>query len=197
MERPGVRRAIRRAALLLSTAALTAGLVAGPPAATAAEQASQRYLVVFAGTYALDGSYALGGNYALNHGYALDIVKAAGGVVRSDLTSQIGVMVVDSANSQFYALMGAYALVEQVGTDWSFQGIPSAAQMAAAPRADGGGGPKGGGGPEQTTDPLESEQWDMTMIRTSDAHGVEAGWRKVDVGVLDSGVDGLHLDFDD
>ena len=192
MERPGVRRALRRANLVLVSAALAGGLLAGPQVATATEQASQRYLVVFAGTYALDGSYALGGDYALNHGYALQIVQAAGGTVVSDLSSQIGVMVVDSASAQFYALISGYALVDQVGTDWSFKGIPSAAEMAAAPRAQ-----APGGGPEQTVDPLESQQWDMAMIRTVQAHDVEAGWRSVDVGVLDSGVDGLHLDFDD
>jgi lantibiotic leader peptide-processing serine protease len=192
MNGPGARPALRRAVLFLTTAALAAGLL-GPPAVTASEQATQRYIVVFSGSYALDGSYALGGDYALNHGYALQIVNAAGGTVVSDLSRQLGVMVVDSASAQFYALMTGYALVDAVGEDWSFQGIPSAAEMAAAPRANA----PAGGGPESTNDPLEPEQWDMAMIRTGGAHAVEAGWRKVDVGVLDSGVDGLHLDFDD
>jgi subtilisin family serine protease len=170
------------------------GSLAGAPA-LAAESATQRYLVVFAGTYALDGSYALGGDYALNHGYALQAVAAAGGTVTSDLSQQIGVMVVESANSRFATVLAASALVEVVGTDVAFQGIPSRAQMAASPRADGQG--KGGGGPDQTSDPLESQQWDMAMIRTPQAHDRQAGWRAVDVGVLDSGIDGLHLDFDD
>ena len=194
MERPGMRRALRRASLLFTTSALIAGLIAGPPGAQAAQGASQRYIVVFGGTYALDGSYALGGDYALNHAYALSIVEAAGGSVVSDLSRQIGVMVVDSTSSQFYALMSGYALVDGIATDYAFQGTPTAAEMAAAPQAGSG---KGGGGPEETTDPLEFRQWDMTMIRTAEAHAVEAGWRKVDVGVLDTGIDALHLDFDD
>jgi subtilisin family serine protease len=187
-------RAHRRAAGALFSLILVATMAGSPALAT--ESATQRYLVVLSGTYALDGTYALGGNYALHHDAALQAVRAAGGTVTSDLSKQIGVMVVESANARFAALLSSYALVEAVGTDIAFQGIPSRAQMAAAPRADGKGG-KGGGGPEQTVDPLESQQWDMAMIRTPQAHARQAGWRAVDVGVLDSGVDGLHLDFDD
>jgi subtilisin family serine protease len=181
----------------LATLTLVLALVGVAPAAPAlaTSGATERYLVVFSGSYALDGSYALGGDYALNHNYALQAVTAAGGTVTSDLTKQIGVMVVESASSRFSTLMSSYALVHVVGSDVSFQGMPSAAQNAQAPRVDGKG--KGGGGAEQTVDPLESQQWDMAMIRTAQAHDRQAGWRAVDVGVLDSGVDGLHLDFDD
>jgi subtilisin family serine protease len=186
-------RAWRRAGVLLTLLALGAGLLAGP--VNAATAATQRYIVVFSGTYALDGSYALGGDYALNHEYALQAVALAGGTVTSDLSKQIGVMVVESANAQFYALMSGYALTEVVGSDVSFQAVPSAAENAAAPRADGKG--KGGGGAEQTQDPLESQQWDMAMIRAPQAHDRQAGWRAVDVGVLDTGIDAAHLDFDD
>ncbi|MGH2386024.1 MAG: S8 family serine peptidase, partial [Candidatus Limnocylindria bacterium] len=51
------------------------------------------------------------------------------------------------------------------------------------------------GGPEQTADPLEALQWDMDQINTPEAHDVQAGARSVDVGILDSGVDGRHPDF--
>jgi subtilisin family serine protease len=37
----------------------------------------------------------------------------------------------------------------------------------------------------------------MQLIRAPEAHAVQAGWRAVDVGILDTGIDGLHLDFDD
>jgi subtilisin family serine protease len=37
----------------------------------------------------------------------------------------------------------------------------------------------------------------MAMIHAPDAHGVNAGWSKVDVGILDSGIDGNHVDFKD
>jgi subtilisin family serine protease len=186
-------RAWRRVGVLFTMLALAGTVLAGP--ANGASAATQRYLVVFNGSYALDGSYALGGNYALNHDSALQAVSLAGGTVTSDLSKQIGVMVVESANAQFYALMSSYALVDVVGTDVSVQALPSAADNAAAPRAKSPG--KGGGGAEQTQDPLESQQWDMAMIRAPQAHDRQAGWRAVDVGVLDTGVDATHLDFDD
>jgi subtilisin family serine protease len=58
-----------------------------------------------------------------------------------------------------------------------------------------GGGGVPGGGPEQTEDPLESQQWSMKQIRAPRAHAVQAGSRAVDVGILDSGIDGSHQDF--
>jgi len=171
----------KRFAPLRRVMAVIAGLVLAGSATlgvSAGTATPQRYLVVFAGTYALDGSYALGGDYALNHQYALDLVQAAGGTVTTDLSRQIGVMVVESVNSQFYALMDTYALVEAVGLDWSWQGIPG-----------------GGDAPETHAEPTEGLQWDMAMIRTAEAHGVQAGRPEVQVGILDSGISGRHPDF--
>ncbi|TAK02657.1 MAG: hypothetical protein EPO36_01500 [Chloroflexota bacterium] len=169
----------RRLGALLAGLALAGSLAVGTTASTASPQ---RYLVVFSGTYALDGSYALGGDYALNHEYALSIVRAAGGTVSTDLSKQIGVMVVESASSQFHALLTSYALVEEVGADWAWLGIPS-------------GGPGAGAAPETHADPLEPIQWDMEAIRTGQAHAIQAGRPEVQVGVLDSGITGSHVDF--
>ena len=190
------RRPWRRLALLLTTSGLVGGLVGAPSAAIAVETQSNRYLVVFSGTYALDGTYALGGNYALNHAYALEIVKASGGTVLNDLSKQIGVMVVESSNENFYALLKSYALVEEVGQDFGVQALPSMAeaqqyalteeQLATEP---------GGPAPDPADDPAEALQWDMAQIRTDVAHNTQAGVRAVDVGVLDSGIDGRHPDF--
>lgn len=172
-------RARRRAAGALLAMVLVGATMGAP--ASAAETAAQRYLVVFSGTYALDGSYALGGNYALNHSYALEAVKAAGGTVATDLSKQIGVMVVESSSAQFYALMKSYALVEEIGKDWRWQGIEA--------------GTPAGPAPEPIDDPLEAQQWDMLQIRTDQAHDIQAGRPEVEVGVLDSGIDGQHVDF--
>ncbi|HUQ78597.1 MAG TPA: S8 family serine peptidase [Patescibacteria group bacterium] len=172
-------RARRRAASMLLGLALI-GTTLGSPV-IAAESAAQRYLVVFAGNYALDGSYALGGNYALNHSSALQAVTAAGGTVATDLSKQIGVMVVESSSAQFYALMKSYALVEEIGQDWRWQGIDAGSASGAAP--------------EPIADPLEATQWDMKQIRTDQAHAVQAGRPEVEVGILDSGIDGNHVDF--
>src|SRR5688500_10890033 len=135
-----IRRTLATLAGLLLAGSLSLNVSAG-------ESYALRYLVVFGGSYALDGSYALGGNYALNHEYALGLVEAAGGTVTNDLSKQIGVMVVESSNEAFYALMSSYALVEEVGTDYSWQGIPSYALDQAT-----------GDAPDPGTDPLESLQ---------------------------------------
>ncbi len=164
---------------------------------------SKRHLVVFAGDYAVDGTYAvestyavlcnyavLGGyavgcDYAVAHDYAVSLVEAAGGTVASDLLGQIGVLVVDSPNSLFADAMRTYAVVEQVGEDFAVKGVPGRDDRP------------GGGGPEQTEDANEDLQWGMQQIQAPEAHAVQAGWRAVDVGILDTGIDGLHLDFDD
>ena len=199
-----------------SLLAVVAGLVLASSVtltAVASTSALTRYLVVFNGTYALDGTYALGGNYALYHEYALNIVKAAGGTVTTDLSKQIGVMVVESANSDLYALLSAYALVQEVGQDYSWQGIERYAldgtyALAGDYALTGGyaldegyalvnGYALGeeGGSPETTTDPVEALQWDMAMIHAPQAHAKQAGRPEVQVGVLDSGISGYHVDF--
>lgn len=164
--------------------------------ATAGTDGTKSYLVVFSGNYALDGSYALGGNYALNHDYALSLVKSAGGTVTSDLSKQIGVIIATSPSTLFDDVLRNYALVEDVGEDYSWKAFESTDEILA------GGttvvdGDDGGGGPEPSSDLLEPLQWDMQNIHTQQAHAKQAGWRAVDVGVLDSGIDARHLDFDD
>ena len=159
---------------------------------------TKRHLVVFAGDYAVDGTYAVDGGYAVlcnyavlsgyavgcnsgvAHDYAVSLVNAAGGTVSNDMLSQIGVLAVDSSNALFAQVMSRYAVVETVGEDLTWQGIPSK-------------GP--GGAPVAHADPAEALQWNMAMIRAPQAHAVNGGWNAVDVGILDSGIDGAHADF--
>jgi subtilisin family serine protease len=175
---------------------------------------SQRYIVVYDGDYAVDGTYAVettyavlctyavtgtyavGGNYAVGcnyavddtyavyavaHQYAVSLVQAAGGTVATDLLQQTGTMVVESTNPLFADVMRSYAVVQEVGSDFTW----------LAPRAP------AGGGPDDTSDVLESQQWSMQQISAPQAHALQAGWRAVDVGILDSGIDASHSDFDD
>ncbi len=157
---------------------------------------AKRHLVVFSGDYAVDGTYAVDGgyavlcnyavlsgyavgcNYAVAHDYAVSLVEAAGGTVASDMLSQVGVLTVDSSNSLFADVMRTYAVVQEVGDDFKAGRVPD-------------------GGPEQTADPLEATQWGMAQIQAPAAHAIQAGSRSVDVGILDTGIDGTHLDFQD
>ncbi|MGH2357510.1 MAG: S8 family serine peptidase, partial [Candidatus Limnocylindria bacterium] len=176
------------AVLIAALLALSAMLLASPVGADAG--ANQRYIVVFDAAQQVDGTYALGGSYALNHAYALSLVQAAGGSVLSDLSAQIGVMVVESPNALFASVLRGYALVDEVGSDFGVKALPDATQVNVLAPED---VPEGGA--EQTADPLESLQWDMAMIRAPQAHDIQAGAPSVDVGILDSGIDARHPDF--
>lgn len=172
----------------------------------------KRYLVVFAGQYGADTTYAVGGGYAVlcsnavlagyavgcdastaagaavAHDYAVSLVRAAGGTVANDLLGQIGVLAVDSTNALFAQILRNHGVVQEVGEDYVWRGIPSVSPARV---------PSGGGGPETGEDPLESQQWSMQQIRAPQAHATQAGSRAVDVGILDSGIDGTHVDFRD
>jgi subtilisin family serine protease len=93
-------------------------------------------------------------------------------------------MVVEASSSAFYALMSSSALVEAVGLDYAWQGISGYALNQPS-----------GDAPDSSTDSLEALQWDMQMIRTEQAHTKQAGKPQVQVGVLDSGISGHHVDF--
>jgi subtilisin family serine protease len=109
---------------------------------------------------------------------ARQLITSAGGAVVTDLSGKIGVVTATSAVPGFDAVLRASGLVETAGEDVAFE-------TQAVP----------GGGPQRSSDPLESRQWDMQQIRTEQAHAVQAGSPRVDVGILDSGIDGTHTDF--
>ena len=161
---------MRKALTSALAAMVLAGLAGAVPSATGAA-GSARYIVVLAGVQGDDGFTTTG-----THAGAVAAVAAAGGTVASDLSSQIGVFVVESSALSFATALSASTLVESVGKDVKFKGLPDA-------------------GPEQTADPLETLQWDMAQIRAPQAHNFQAGSRYVDVGILDSGIDGRHPDF--
>jgi subtilisin family serine protease len=107
---------------------------------------------------------------------AQQLISTAGGTVASDLSAQIGVVVATSSVAGFDEALRASGLVVDAAENLRFQGIP-------------------GGGPQRSADVGESLQWDMQQIRTEQAHAVQAGAPRVDVGILDSGIDGRHTDF--
>jgi subtilisin family serine protease len=151
-------------------AVVLAGVAGAVPTATGSA-GSERYLVVLAGTQGDEGFASVG-----SHAAVVAAVSAAGGTIANDLSRQVGVLVAESNVATFADALSASALVQTVGKDKPFKGLPEA-------------------GPEQTADPVEGLQWDMEMIRAPQAHNFQAGARSVDVGVLDSGIDGHHPDF--
>jgi subtilisin family serine protease len=167
------RQDVKKGLLAALAAAALAGLAGAVPTASSSLDAgaSQRYVVVLDGVQGETGFTATGTAAAISAA-----VAAAGGTVANDLSRQIGVLVVESGSATFQSALSSSALVQTVGKDKKWKGIPDA-------------------GPEQTVDPLESLQWDMQLIRAPQAHDIQAGSRYVDVGILDSGVDGRHPDF--
>ncbi len=173
---------------LLVIAGLLVLALSGAALSPARADGSDIYLVLFTGQTAPDGSFLMDADA----GTALGLVAAAGGLVKADLTSQIGVAVVQAANPLFIQTMSASPLVADVGPNFSWKSLPTGAEMMAAGAAvDLEGDPAG------PFDPMAGLQWDMSQIRTAEAHQLQAGWRAVDVGVLDTGIDAAHLDFDE
>ena len=180
----------------LIVASLLLGLsLARPTSMTEASSAATGHIVVLEGAETADGTFQVGGSDALNLAAARQVVTAAGGTIQVDLADQIGILLVQ-ATPEAAAVMVASGLVAEAAPDFSWKAFSSWDEALASGELtvlDASSAP--GGGPEVTTDPLEPLQWDMLQIRTPQAHAVQAGARSVDVGILDSGIDGHHPDF--
>ena len=162
---------MKKASIAALAALLLAGLAGAVPSSSSSAAGAQGYLVVLAGTQGANGFTTTGTAAAISAAIA-----SAGGTVRNDLSQQIGVLYVHSPNAAFASALSGSALVESVGADVSWQGVAVSA-------------------PEPVDDPGEVAQWDMQQIRTDEAHQIQGGIPAVDVGVLDTGIDGQHVDF--
>ena len=152
----------------------------GQPAAAAD---TTTYLVVFNGVQEADGSFTM----TADPTSALALLNSAGGTIAADLSSQIGVFIVQAGNPLFASIVSGSTLVDVVGEDYgwkAFQSLDEILQTGAVVDLD----PEAG---------LESLQWSMDQINAPAAHALQAGWRAVDVGILDTGIEGTHLEFDD
>jgi len=111
------------------------------------------------------------------------------------MSRQTGVMIVSSKNSAFAQTLSSYALVQEIGSDFSEKHFPSLTEAVANGQltvVTPGFVP-----PPAGEDQLEGQQRGMAMIHAREAQQVQAGNPAVRVGVLDSGIDGNHVDFED
>jgi lantibiotic leader peptide-processing serine protease len=176
----------------LVPALLAIGLLVLSPAAPASSDASERYIVVLEGRRTTDGFSAT------SAAQVRAAIGAMGGSVTHDLTRQIGVLFARGP-AGMDARLRATAGVVDASRDVGWKGVPTLDEAVPAAVTGTLSHPPapGGGGPDVTEDPLEPLQWSMRQIRAPQAHAVQAGWRAVDVGILDTGIDGRHADFFD
>jgi subtilisin family serine protease len=167
---------VKKSWIAALAAVVLAGLAGAVPSSSTSATGKQGYLVVLAGSQGVDGFAAAGSTAAIK-----SAVSAAGGTVANDLSKQIGVLHVHSSVATFAAALSGSPLVESVGADFGVHALPE--------------GPPADPAPEPVDDPLEAPQWDMQQIRSDEAHNIQGGIAAVDVGVLDSGIDGNHVDF--
>ena len=202
----------KRLTVLASALALTASgaLVAAGPTSAAPAEVSPSTPVISEFPDGMLMSYII--NTKANPGQvrlAERAVTEAGGVVIQSWP-QIGVVVAHSDRANFRTALKAAGknAIQSVGatrTAAVSEGTPADIQAPWGPGAadykKGAKKPAHGDEPGEPTpsagpgDPLESQQWDMQMIRADLAHKITEGNRNVLVGVLDSGIDPDHPDL--
>ena len=199
---------LRRLISVAAATLLVVGLAVTITSATAnaSTGALTRYTVVFKATQDSSGNYQLGGNYTKYRDAAIAAVKAAGGTIVYDLSKEIATIIVDSVNPTFASQVSASGLVDVAGQDFKWKAFPSfdeavaSGQLAVVTEEEPPCRPGDDGcpAPEPHQDVFEPVQWDMEMIRAPQAHAApngNAGVAAVEVGILDTGIDGTHVDF--
>ena len=158
-----------------------------PAARAEASQGTHEYVVSFEGDAAA----------------AEAAIEAAGGTV-VDVTDEVGLALVSAGDDAFVAEVQQDAAITGVARNQSVglqrpdmphryvEERPAASERAAAARA-GAVGRRGG---VTRGEPLADRQWDMAMIGATptEAHRRATG-RGVDVGIIDTGIDGSHPDL--
>ena len=175
----------------LAAVALGLAVALGDPIDAGADvNVTKRYVVVLAGTEAAGG-------FVADRTAVLALVQTSGGVVQNDLSSQVGVLMVESSNVLFAQALRSSPLVAEIGEDWRWQAFPSYQQAVASGQlvvCDGKKCPQGG--PEPTADPLEPLQWDMAADPTRRRRTRPGRLAQPSTSASSTrGIDGHHPDF--
>lgn len=128
-------------------------------------------------------------------------VRAAGGtVVRSN--TAVGLLTVRAPEHGFLARLGASRAVEVAAPARTIGRAPQTRQAARTDLVEKenrqGGRPAVAGGGHTASagmDPLDSQLWGLSAVRSDLARTSQPGDRRVKVGVLDTGVDASHPDI--
>ncbi len=177
-----MRGLVRRAliwSLLVGVLVLPAGTGATDSRVTTRVPSVDEYVVLYAEGIAPEAARAA--------------IRAVGGtILRENLAVGVATVRVNRHDGRFLAAVGLQAALAGATPNLPIGRLAKEVAPGTLPQTTGNGGPQTGAG-----DPLASKQWDMGAIgATADgAHKVQAGDKRVLVGVIDSGVDGAHPDI--
>ncbi len=179
-----MRSSYRRALAGMFTAALLLSL----PAGAIGSGAQADYVVVAergASASAVRAAVAAAGGRVTGHNAAIGTYTAIG--------PASGFILAVSASPAVFGATGQRPLGRIPDDAPAKELVPDAAAIAAA---GAGSAKKPGGGSTAGMDPLDSSLWGLAMVRSDDAREVNAGDRRVLVGIIDSGIDASHPDLD-
>jgi lantibiotic leader peptide-processing serine protease len=127
-------------------------------------------------------------------------ITAAGGTV-DDVNEAVGLYQVSAPENGFAAVVSAAPGVQVAARQRAVgrepltprSDVEKAGRGPGAPKAKGSGGRHGK--PGAGLDPLDGQNWGLTMVKGDKARRYQAGDRRVTVGIIDTGVDASNPDI--
>ena len=177
---------VRRALVALSATLLILTI----PATSVGAGATADYVVVAergASSSAVKAAIKAAGGKVTGQNAAIDTYSATGPASGFILAVSASAVIDSAAHAKPIGSIPGAKPVKEV--------VPDSAAIAAANKAGNAQGKKPGGGSTAGLDPLDGGQWGLKMVRSDLARAVNAGDRRVLVGIIDSGIDFTHPDL--